>query len=407
MNVAKTFLQLTSQTYPHGTENGLKQYLPKNIQTDEFGNYFIKIGESKTMFTCHLDTACKKQEPVKHIFNKNMISTNGSSILGADDKAGMVVLLYMIEHNIPGQYYFFLGEEVGCLGSSYLAKSDEWDRSIQRVISFDRRGTVSVITHQLMGRCCSDEFAEELSRQLNSSGLVNLSPDDTGVLTDSASFMELIPECTNISVGYYHEHTTSECQNIEYLLKLCQSSIHVDWENLPTKRDPKETYDFSKIFQGYVSVDSEDMDGFTFLRASEYFTYIYSRNGTGKIKVGLTEDRILEEVEMIKNFVLTWIGRGHYDAIEWNGQSLWLMNCDNGAYDFMGTRKDLLTHIPELTHLYDDDVIWIEDKPTDMKLYTFDSKQIFSKKQTKQKRSRNNDMYDRESAYQLSKNILS
>lgn len=65
------------------------------------------------MFTCHLDTCCHKQEFVNHVQDDRFIRTDGKSI-GADDKAGMVVLLYMIEKGIPGIYYFFIGEEVGC-----------------------------------------------------------------------------------------------------------------------------------------------------------------------------------------------------------------------------------------------------------------------------------------------------
>ena len=51
MNITKKFLQLTSKTYPHGTERELFRFLPKSLQEDEFGNLFIKIGESDAMFT--------------------------------------------------------------------------------------------------------------------------------------------------------------------------------------------------------------------------------------------------------------------------------------------------------------------------------------------------------------------
>jgi hypothetical protein len=45
-----------------------------------------------------------------------MISTDGTTTLGADD-TGVSVLIWMMKHNIPGLYYFFIGEEVGCIGS--------------------------------------------------------------------------------------------------------------------------------------------------------------------------------------------------------------------------------------------------------------------------------------------------
>jgi hypothetical protein len=45
-----------------------------------------------------------------------MISTDGTTTL-EHDKAGVSVLIWMMKHNIPGLYYFFIGEEVGCIGS--------------------------------------------------------------------------------------------------------------------------------------------------------------------------------------------------------------------------------------------------------------------------------------------------
>ena len=113
MNIKQTFLNLTSKTYPFGFEAELESLLPKGFYQDTNGNYFYKIGDSKTAFTSHLDTACKEQVNVKHVFEGDLIKTDGTSILGADDKAGVTILLYMIEKNVPGLYCFFIGEEVG------------------------------------------------------------------------------------------------------------------------------------------------------------------------------------------------------------------------------------------------------------------------------------------------------
>lgn len=246
MNIKKTFLQLTKKTYPHGHEEKLKGFLPNNILTDKHGNYYLKIGESETIFACHLDTVSKEHTKVKHIFDENFIKTNGKTTLGADDKAGVTILLYMIEEKVPGLYYFFLGEEVGCIGSKAAVKSVDFT-GYKRIISFDRKDICSVITHQGWERCCSDEFANALSKEYCDLGL-ELKPDDTGVGTDSAQFTDLIPECTNLSVGYYNEHTHEEKQDIIFLEKMCMASVIIDWETLPTTRDTKE-----KEYKGYES----------------------------------------------------------------------------------------------------------------------------------------------------------
>lgn len=270
MRIRKKFLQLTRYTYPSGTEGLLKSYLPKGTKQDKFGNFYYLVGDNPTtMFTCHLDTACSTQKKVTHVQDSKFIRTNQKSILGADDKAGMVVIMYMIERKIPGLYYFFLGEEVGCVGSGKAAGdwiNNEFSKTINKVVSFDRRGTTSVITHQWGGRCCSDEFAKELSTRLNLAGEnLKLEPDNTGVITDSAKFMYLVPECTNISVGYYKEHTTNEHQDIEFLSKLCKSVCNIDWITLPIKRDYsniQETKDNFELTHTDLLVDKKPVDIF-------------------------------------------------------------------------------------------------------------------------------------------------
>ena len=258
--ILNTFIKLTSMTYPYGYEDVLVKELikcklfPSNISKDIHGNYFIQVGESRTIFASHLDTVSKTHTKVNHVFEGNMIKTDGTTTLGADDKAGVTTMLWMIQHNVPGLYYFFIGEEVGCVGSVNAARSvSDFKDKYDRIISFDRRDVGSVITHQSWSRCCSDSFGDALAAELNKSGL-SYKKDDGGVYTDSAEFVDIIPECTNISVGYYKEHTTNESQDIDHLEKLAEACLRVDWENLPTERDPSFTeYKSTTSYPSYGS----------------------------------------------------------------------------------------------------------------------------------------------------------
>ena len=239
MNIKQKFLKLTSITVPNGDEDKVVKWLPKGLKKDKWGNYFLQIGSSRTIFTSHLDTVSYTFKKVKHVIDGDIIKTDGNSTLGADDKAGVTVMLYMIAKKVPGLYYFFVGEESGCIGSGKASKDTlRFNKEkFDRMVSFDRRDICSVITYQSGQRCCSENFALSLSNKLNLHGL-NLSPDNTGVYTDSAKFMGIIPECTNISVGYYNEHSSSERQDIGYLFKLCKAVVKIDWESLPTERNP-------------------------------------------------------------------------------------------------------------------------------------------------------------------------
>lgn len=242
-DVRSTFLSLCTKTYPMGHETEVLEFLP-DLEMDKFGNYYKVIdGDDTTMFTSHLDTADRKQVDTV-LLSKNeggdeYIFTDGTSILGADDKAGMTVMLYMMAHNVPGIYYFFIGEERGGIGSRDLASeysSFDFLKNITKCISFDRRKTGSIITSQYGRVCCSDTFGNALAKEYNMYNDMDLSIDPTGVFTDSASLMDDIAECTNVSVGYNHEHTTKEIQNISYLERLCKASVKVKWAKLPVAR---------------------------------------------------------------------------------------------------------------------------------------------------------------------------
>ena len=282
-NIKSTFISLVTETYPHGHEEEVLKYLPSDLQRDEIGNYYKIIGKSTTMFTCHLDTADRQKSKVNLYTTKKgtdeFIVTGGSTILGADDKAGVTVLLHMMHHNIPGVYYFFIGEERGGIGSHALANvysTIDHLKGLKRCVSFDRRNYYSVITEQLSRQCCSDEFGLALCKELNKTEGMKMTIDDTGIYTDSASFVDEIPECTNVSVGYFNEHTVSESQNITFLEILCKSVLNVNWEELPVSRkigfDEYMMYkyrhflsDFKKaVFDQDVKI--ETMEGKTYIK---------------------------------------------------------------------------------------------------------------------------------------------
>lgn len=249
MDVKDTFIKLTEYLIPYGEEERLVPFLPSGVQKDSSGNYFIKVGETKTMFTCHMDNFTSKLRKVNHEFfvddkGRNKVKTDGKTPLGADDKAGMTVMLYMIENGIPGYYYFFIGEEPilsgGCKGSKDAFAADpEFFKQFDRCIAFDRRGYGSIISRQYNGVCCSKDFVEALAAEFNNAGMA-FKDDPTGRRTDSAIFMYTIPEVTNLSCGGFHEHTMGEFQNLDYLERLCVAVTKINWEGLPTVRVPRK-----------------------------------------------------------------------------------------------------------------------------------------------------------------------
>lgn len=251
MNIRERFLKLIEYTTPFGKEYTLLKYLPENLQKDEFGNYFIEIGQSKNMFVCHLDNVTKKEEKVNYIIDGDIIKTDGTTILGADNKAGVCVLSYMIENNISGLYYFFLGEEPtapegGLWGSKRaLNKYFEKFKNYDTCIAFDRKQYGSIISRQIATNCCSSEFIESITKEFSKQNLI-FKKDTSGYYTDSAVFMWIIPECTNLSVGVFGEHSKKEYQDLNYLEKIANAAIKVDWSNLTINRNISNKPNYSE-----------------------------------------------------------------------------------------------------------------------------------------------------------------
>jgi len=249
MKKLQKLLNILTYKRPAGSKSEMdmiKRYIDvlPFVYTDGYGNRILRVGEgSTTMFSCHTDTVHKTAGRQKPMYDKTReeVFINGKECLGADDGAGIIIMIHMINAGVNGLYVFHREEEIGGRGSNYIQKeTPELLDGIERCIAFDRRGTESIITHQGMERCCSDKFCEDFAQQLMKdvhSDIVFF-PDNGGSFTDSANYTHIIPECTNLSCGYNAEHTSSETQDVSFLKKLIESLVKVDFENLATDRNP-------------------------------------------------------------------------------------------------------------------------------------------------------------------------
>ena len=227
---------------PYGYESGVYGGLltAEGFVPDRFGNWHLSIGQSSTLFLAHLDTAGGELLPIPVKRVGDFISSGNDTPLGADDRAGVTVILWMVRNCIPGHYILTVGEEVGCIGMrSIVEQEPALLHNCQRAVSFDRKGTGSIVTHQMGRQCCSDDFAEALAEEAWLQGLEWL-PDPGGAFTDSYELRGIVPECTNVSVGYLGHHTSSEVQDVAYLTRLCKACCRIEWEKLPVARTPTD-----------------------------------------------------------------------------------------------------------------------------------------------------------------------
>lgn len=237
-HIAPNFIDMLAYKRPDGSRYQKKfcrRFLePVFGKPDAHGNYTLVVGvKPRVAFMSHHDTVHHTDgRQIVQIMDDHVFSS-GNDCLGADCTTGIYIMLRMIEENVPGVYVVHAGEEIGCVGSSALVKDfPAWIGQVDAAISFDRKGYTSIITHQMGSRTCSDAFADSLADILD----LSMVKDSTGAYTDSNEYIDYISECTNISVGYFNQHTKKESQDLVFLEYLIQALVVADWTKLVFKR---------------------------------------------------------------------------------------------------------------------------------------------------------------------------
>lgn len=110
---------------------GLRHYEVGKIEGGEIGSLVVEVpgsGRQRILLNAHLDTVAPG-ENIKPLEKKGYFCTNGSTILGADDKAGITAILEVLkvlkERKLKHptlKVVFTVAEEIGLLGSKALPK---------------------------------------------------------------------------------------------------------------------------------------------------------------------------------------------------------------------------------------------------------------------------------------------
>lgn len=123
--------------------------------------------------------------------------------IGADDKNGIWVALKMLERLDAIKVAFFIGEEIGCVGSRQCDM--KFFDDCRFVIQCDRRNGGDFITDAGV-ELCSKEFIRDCN--IEKFGY----HEEHGLMTDVLELKErgLKVSAVNMSCGYYHPHTAEE-----------------------------------------------------------------------------------------------------------------------------------------------------------------------------------------------------
>lgn len=238
------FIEMLTYMRPAGSKTErefiAKFIKPLGAEPDNFGNYWVVVGDSKVLWSSHTDTVHKAagKQTILYSDDTGRLSTKEGSCLGADCTTGVWLMRQMILARVPGVYVFHRGEEVGGNGSKGIRRvKDKRLAKVKFAIAFDRKGVSSVITHQNCERTASQAFVDSIVDMLPG----QYKADDGGTFTDTANYSDWIPECTNISVGYYDQHTKTETQDLEHAIVLADAMKKFDENKLVAARDPSKT----------------------------------------------------------------------------------------------------------------------------------------------------------------------
>jgi hypothetical protein len=204
--------------------------------------------ESTTLFSCHVDTVdnrcvdpnTRKKLTYDPSFGQIALDSQGAgNCLGADDTAGIWLMLKMIESKCPGTYLFHRGEECGGVSAKAIARQESgWLQKFSVAVAFDRKDTGDIVTVQGGMRCASPKFASRLGGMLDAFGFKYME-STTGSYTDVKEYRKVIAECVNLSCGYDSAHSRNETLDYAHLAAMAEALPKVEWESLPVDRDPK------------------------------------------------------------------------------------------------------------------------------------------------------------------------
>ena len=147
--------------------------------------------------------------------------------------------------------------------------------------------------------CCSPDFAKKIAEEFDIRGIKWDETGGFGYYTDTAIFMDTIPECTNISAGGFNEHYNTEWVDLNYTWEVYKAAIDTDWESLPTVRELEVRFGEEES-KGIVNRYKNFSMNKNFEEISSIFTLLGMRSTRNILKSGvrhITYSKWLEDVD--------------------------------------------------------------------------------------------------------------
>lgn len=176
----------------------LSQFGYENQITDN-KNYLIAEGDIPIALVAHLDTV-HVVEPFQFFYDEKEMVMWSPQGLGADDRAGVILILSILSEGYRPHLIFTTGEEHSGIGANKLVKDyNEVPFDIDFMIELDRCGSEDAVFYDCMNLSFIDYICS------------------FGFTFEEGSFTDICIlgqnwniAAVNLSVGYYNEHTKAE-----------------------------------------------------------------------------------------------------------------------------------------------------------------------------------------------------
>ena len=202
-----------------------------DITVDRYGNVLAektyRSGHGPTvLLSAHLDTVEEIAEN-RRIIKENGIWSSSEGILGADDRAGVAVLLNIAEtlYQSPTfsgkiKFIFTVEEEVGLVGARNVDNYFLWGTDAAIVV--DRRGTGDIVT-SCGGSIpfCDEAYGTFMEQAAIEAGLSGWKCTQGGS-SDTRIWAEHGIQSVNLSAGYNYEHSDAEFLDIQACYRTVQ-----------------------------------------------------------------------------------------------------------------------------------------------------------------------------------------
>jgi tripeptide aminopeptidase len=201
------------------------------VYTDKIGNLlaYKYCGEGPTiLLSAHMDTV-EEIGVDREIIEDGTMLTSSEGILGADDRAGIAVILEVLA-NLQQTHFngtikvaFTVEEEIGCLGSRKI--DEDFLEDVAGAIVVDRRGERDIVT-SFANRVpfCPEEYGLLFEKAGQLAGMHDWKMTPGGI-SDAKVFAERGIPSVNLSTGYYKEHSFLETLNYQATFETYQLLI--------------------------------------------------------------------------------------------------------------------------------------------------------------------------------------